>query len=99
MYYAQAGMFSIPPITRKNLIRLHSMAFGIPRINDNAYICIPTPGQLFTNKWGDAPDWFLMPEGVLGAKRTVTPWPTDCEDYPDSPEYYQSRGEDCDDRA
>ena len=75
MDHAQVGMFSIPPVTHKNLIRLHSMAFGIPRItgNYNAYTCIPTPGQLFTNQWGDAVDWVLMPKGVLGAKRTSTP--------------------------
>ena len=99
MYYAQVGMFSIPTVTRKNLIRMHSMAFGIPRINDNANTCIPTPGQLFTNKWGEAPDWVLMSEGVLGAKRTITPWPADCEHYPASPEYYLLQGEDCDDRT
>ena len=99
MYYAQAGMFSIPPVTHKTLIRLHSKAFGIPRINDNVYTCIPTPGQLLTNKWGDALDWVLMPEGVLGAKRIITPWAMDCEEYPASPEYYQSQGEDRDERA
>ena len=31
MYYAQFGMFAIPPLDHKNLKRLHGMAFGIPR--------------------------------------------------------------------
>ena len=35
MYYAQFGMFNIPPIEDKNLKQLHSMAFGIPRIDDD----------------------------------------------------------------
>ena len=79
MYYDQRGMFALPePIPYKDILRLHSMALGIPRINDNAYTCVPTPGQLFTNQWGDAPDWVLMPEGVFGATRTITPWPADC---------------------
>ena len=68
------------------------MTFGIPRIDHDANTCIPIPGKLFTNQWGDAPDWVLMPEGVLDAKRTITPWPADCE-------YYDSLGEDRDDRA
>ena len=66
-------MFSIPTVTRKNLIRMHSMAFGIPRINGDAYTCIPTPGQLFTNKWGDAPDWVLMPEGYSAQRGPSRP--------------------------
>ena len=30
-------MFNIPPIEDKNLKRLHSMAFGISRIDDDVY--------------------------------------------------------------
>ena len=97
MYYAQVGMFPIPPVTHKNLIRLHSMAFGIPRINDNAYTCIPTPGQLFTNQWGDAQDWVLMQEGVSAQRGPLRHGLR--IDYPGSPEYYQSQEEDCDDHA
>jgi hypothetical protein len=55
------------------------MTLGIPRIDDDVYKCNPTPGQLFTNKWGYAEDWVLLPEGNGGVKRTVTPWPADCE--------------------
>ena len=84
MYYAQFGMLDIPPVEDK-ILRLHSMAFGIPRINDNIYKCIPTPGQLFINKYGEAPDWVLSPEGGGGAKRIMTPWPADCHNYPPSP--------------
>ena len=51
MYFAQVRMFTIPPVTRKNLIRMHSMAFCIPRIDHDAYTCIPIPGKLFTNQW------------------------------------------------
>ena len=69
------------------------LACRVPRINDSVYTCVPTPGQLFTNQWGDAPDWFLMPEGVFGATRTITPWPADCPYYPDSPEHYQPQEE------
>ena len=100
MYYDQRGMFALPEtIPYKDILRLHSMALGIPRINDSAYTCVPTPGQLFTNQWGDAPDWVLMPEGVFGATRTITPWPADCPYYPDSPEYCQPKEEDQDSRA
>ena len=63
----------------ETLKRLHSMTLGIPRIDDDVYKCNPTPGQLFTNKWGYAEDWVLLPEGNGGVKRTVTPWPADCE--------------------
>ena len=100
MYYDHLGMFALPEIiSHKDLLRLHSMALGIPRINDGAYTCIPTPGQLFTNRWGDALDWVLLPEGVLGATRTITPWPADCPYYPDSSEYYQPQEEDRTGRA
>ena len=49
------------------------MVFGIPRIDDDVYKCVPTrksriPGQLFTNEYGEAPDWVLLPEGEGGAK-------------------------------
>ena len=60
------------------------MAFGIPRIDD-VYKCIPTPGQLFTNEYGEAPDWVLSPEGEGGAKRIITPWPANCDYNPPSP--------------
>ena len=79
------GMFSIQPIEDKNLKQLHSMAFGIPRIDDDIYKCIPTPGQLFTNKYGEAPDWVLLPEGEGCAKRIIMPWPENCGYYPPSP--------------
>ena len=62
-----------------------SMAFGIPRIDDDVYKCIPTPGQLFTNEYCEAPDWVLSPEGEGGAKRIITPWPASCDYYPPSP--------------
>jgi hypothetical protein len=55
MYYAQFGMFNIPPVEDKVLKRqhtVHSMALGIPSIYDNIYKSTPTPGQLFTNQWG-----------------------------------------------
>ena len=78
-------MFSIPPIEDRNLKRLHSMAFGIPCINDDVYKCIPTPGQLFTNEYGEAPEWVLAPEGEGGEKRIIIPWPADCGYYPSSP--------------
>ena len=79
MRYAQFGMFDILPIEDKNLKRLHSMAFGIPRIDDDIYKCTPTSGQLFTNQWVDAPDWVLSPAGEGCAKRSITPWPAECE--------------------
>ena len=67
------------------LTSLPSMAFGIPRIDDDIYKCIPTPGQLFTNKYGEAPDWVLLPEGEGCAKRIIMPWPENCGYYPPSP--------------
>ena len=82
MYYAQTGMFDIPVVKDENLNRLHAMAFGIPRIDDEAYKCSPKVGELFTNQWGDAPDWVLLLEGYGGARRTITPWPASCEYYP-----------------
>ena len=84
MYYAQVGMFNIPPVEDETLKRLHGMTFGIPRLDDDVYKCTPTPGQLFTNQWGDAPDWVLSPEGEGGAKSIITPWPADCDYYPPS---------------
>ena len=85
MYYAQFGMFIIPLVEDEALKQLHGMTFLIPRINDDSYKCTPTPGQPFNNEWGDAPDWVLSQEGERGAKRTITPWPADCEFYPLSP--------------
>ena len=67
----QTGMFDIPPVTDATLNRLHAMAFGIPRIDDDAHKCTPTVGELFTNQWGDAPDWVLLPEGDGGARRSL----------------------------
>ena len=58
---------------------------GKQKNDDDVYKGTPTPGQLFTNKWGDAPDWVLLPEGVGGAKGIITPWPADCKYYPPSP--------------
>ena len=60
----QTGMFDIPPVTDATLNRLHAMAFCIPRIDDDAYKCTPTVGELFTNQWGEAPDWVLLPRGM-----------------------------------
>ena len=37
MHCALFGMFNIPPVEDKNLKRLHSMAFGISRIDDDVY--------------------------------------------------------------
>ena len=54
VYYAQFGMFAIPPIDHKTLKRLHCMAFGIPRIDDDVYRCVLIPGQLLTNAYGKA---------------------------------------------
>ena len=71
MYYAEFGMFNIPPVEDETLKRLHGMTFGIPRIDYDVYKCTPTPGQLFTNKCCDAPDLVLSPEGEGGAKWTM----------------------------
>ena len=73
MYSEQTGMFDIPPVEDPTLNRLHAMAFGIPRIDDDAYKCTPKVGELFTNQWGDAPDWVRLPEGDGSARRTITP--------------------------
>ena len=54
IHYAQVGMFAIPQMDHDDLLRLPSMAFGIPRIDDAAYTCTLIPGKLFTNKWGFA---------------------------------------------
>ena len=85
MHYALFGMFNIPRVEDKILKRPHSMTFGIPRIDDDIYKCTPTPGQLFTNQWGDAPVWVLSQEGEGGVKRIITPWQAVCEYYPPSP--------------
>ena len=68
MYNAQVGMFAIQPLDHKNLKRLHGMALGIPRIDDNVYKCELIPGKLFTNASGKAPDWVLSQEGEGSAK-------------------------------
>jgi hypothetical protein len=62
-YHAQARIFAIPPLTRRQLAMLHGMAFGIQSINDPVYKCELIPGKLFTNASGDAPDWVLSLEG------------------------------------
>ena len=84
MYFVQFDVFEIPPIDHNNLQRLHSMAFCIPRIDD-VYKCVQTPGQLFTNEYGEAFDWVLSTEGDGSAKRIITPWPASCDYYPPSP--------------
>ena len=68
MYYAQVGMFAIPPLDRKNLKRLHGMAFCIPRIDDNVYKCEPSPGKLFTRASCEATNWVLSVEGEAAQK-------------------------------
>ena len=85
MYLEGTGMFDILPVTDATLNRLHAMAFGIPRVDDDAYKCTPEVGELFTNQWGDALDWVLLPEGDGCARRTITPWPASCWYYPHSP--------------
>ena len=80
MYYAQFGMFAIPPNDsgHKNLKGLHGMTFSIPSIDGDVYKCVSIPGQLLTNKYGEAQDWVLSPEGEGCAKRIMTPWPAGC---------------------
>ena len=85
MYSEGTGMFDIPPVTDATLNRLHAMTFGIPRVDDDVYKCTLQVGELFTNQWGDAPDWVLLPEGDGGARRTITPWPASCGYYTQSP--------------
>ena len=77
MYHSQVGMLAIPHLNRKNLKRLHDMAFGIPRIDDAVYKCEPIPGKLFTNASGEAPDWVLSPEGEDGDRVIMSAWPKD----------------------
>ena len=67
MYQAQAGMFAISLLNREQLVKLHGMAFGIPRFDDSVYKCELILGKLFTNASGEAPDWVLSPEVEGGA--------------------------------
>ena len=77
MYHSQVGMFAIPHLNRKNLKRLHDMAFGIPRIDDDVYKCEPIPDKLFTNARGEAPGWVLS----QGARVIMSAWPADFPCY------------------
>ena len=47
MHHSQAGMFDTPHLDHRKLRRLHGMAFGIPRIDDDVHKREPIPGKLF----------------------------------------------------
>ena len=56
MYHSQMGMFAIPFLDHKRLVRLHCMAFGTRRIDDPVFKCEPIPWKLFTNASCEAED-------------------------------------------
>ena len=62
MYYSQSGMFYIPKHNHEQLGRIPGMPISIQRI-DSMYKCELTPEELYTNEYGDPPDWVLSPEG------------------------------------
>ncbi len=60
IYYAQAGMFAIPPLEHGQLASLLGASFGIPRIDFSIYKCEPIVGKLYTIDDGEAQDWVLV---------------------------------------
>ena len=71
-------MFYIPKFNHEQLALIHGMSLSrIPRIDDSMYKCEPTPKELYTNEYGDPPDWVLSQEGEGGARVITSSWPAD----------------------
>ncbi len=73
-YHCKTGRFHDPMLTREELHEVHQPWTGIPKINDDTYLCTPTllAGRLFTNELGGPPDWVVLQEGdqdVMRARR------------------------------
>ena len=70
-------MFYIPKFNHELLARIHGMSFSIPQIDDSMYKCELILEELYTNEYGDPPDWVLSQEGEGGAQVITSSWPAD----------------------